>query len=493
MNEQRRIDADITSTTQQHNHIMRIIIGILLLIHVQSRVLTICTKPAPPFSIKDESSEKGWVGFSWDYFSQELLPSLKESTNVEDFTILDCEDNTESLRRVGLGTVDLAHSAITKTSLREDVVDFTNTWFVSGLRVLVRTNNDFIQTLGRIMGTLGTALGLFMSVLVVLTLGGSMILSVAEMSAPGPIEAWDTDTYLSNLLGAMTVIQNTLLPGSGSIIEPYGFYSKIVLSGFKSFGAVLPPILTALITMVLIINNSSNVIQGVGDLPGHSVIVPVGTTSEAFVRSYSGIQIISVPDVETMFVRYAAGEGDALIYDWPVLNSFINTQKQIGSSVSYELVGNVFEEQQYGIAVSNHIINSTNILEGLNKAILETWKTPRFNLLEEKWIDNKAITLSTQVQNSNNQLIALLITGSFVLGLGVIVTVVWAVYKCCMGTSTEVQSSADGSLAAKANVIKTTLERQQSYARRLPPNTLTYANWEMLSAIANFLKEWHPA
>ena len=208
---------------------------------VYSRVLTVCTKPAPPFSMKDDSSPYGWVGFSWDYLREELLPRIRETTNVRDFEILDCTDNTESLRRVGLGEVDLAHAAITKTSPRENIVDFTNTWFVSGFRILVRGNNDFVQTTGRILATLGTAIGLFVSVLIVLTLGGAMLLSVAEMSSPGPIDAWETDTYFSNLSGAATVIQNTLLPGSGSIIEPYGFYSKIVLSGFKSFGAVLPP------------------------------------------------------------------------------------------------------------------------------------------------------------------------------------------------------------------------------------------------------------
>ena len=319
-----------------------------------------------------------------------------------------------------------------------------------------------------------------------------MILSVAEMSAPGPIDAWDTDTYFSNLVGASTVIQNTLLPGSGSIIEPYGFYSKIVLSGFKAFGAVLPPILTALITMVLVINNTSNVIQGVGDLPGHSVIVPRGSTAETFVRSYAGIQSIVVPDVDTMFAKYAAGEGDALIYDWPVLNSFINQQKEAGSSVSYELVGNVFEEQQYGIAVSHSIINSTNILESLNKAILETWETDRFNLLERKWIHNEDVSLSSQVQNSNTQLIALLITGSFVLGLGILVTGVSCVYRCCCTSQHDATGPVSKSLSSKANVIASTVERQEKYARRLPPNTLTYANWEMLSAIANFLKEWRP-
>jgi ABC-type amino acid transport substrate-binding protein len=375
---------------------------------------------------------------------------------------------------------------------KSSIVDFTNTWFVSGFRVLVRSNNDFFSTITRIIGTLGTALGLFIAVLIVLTLGGAMILSVAEMSSPGPIDAWETDTYMSNLMGAANVIQNTLLPGSGSIIEPYGFYSKIVLSGFKSFGAILPPILTALVTMVLVINNTSNVIQGVNDLPGHSVIVPTGTTAERFVRGYPGIQAINVPDVNTMFTRFANGEGDALIYDWPILNSFINEQKKSGSSVSYELVGNVFEEQQYGIAISHTIINSTDLLEQFNRAILKTWETDRFNLLEKKWIQNEDISLHSQVQNSNTQLIALLITGSFVFGLGIIITILWWVSQCCCNGNIRASVPQSKSIRSLGNAIKDTLERQEKYARRLPPNTLTYANWEMLSAMANFLKEWRP-
>ena len=253
-----------------------------------------------------------------------------------------------------------------------------------------------------------------------------------------------------------------------------------------------PPILTALITMVLVINNSSNVIQGLSDLPGHTVIVPRGTTGEAFMRTQAGIQTIVVDSVVEMFQKFADGQGDALVYDWPTLNSFINEQAKAGSTVSYELVGNVFQEQQYGIAISGRIINSSSLMEAFNKAILETWETDRFKLLETRWINEQAISLDTQVQNSNTQLVALLITGSFVFGFGLIVTLVYfMVSGCCC---TKVTDLYDGSKSIRSlgNDIKNTLDRQKRYAKRLPPNTLTYANWEMLSSIANFLKEWRP-
>lgn len=472
---------------------MLLLIALMLNV-VYSRELTICTKEAPPFSVRDSSKPIGWSGFSWDYFNDELYYRVKETTNVKSIRVIDCSNNTEALRETALGNVDIAHAAITKTALREDIVDFTHTWFVSGFRVLVRYNNDFFATIGRIINTLGMAIGLFMSVLIVLTIGGSMILSVAEMSSPGPIDPWDTTTYFTNLIGASVVIQNTLLPGSGSIIEPHGRYSQIVLSGFKSFGAVLPPILTALITLVLVLNNSSNVIQGIDDLNGKTIIVPSGTTAEDYMRSkYVGVRRVTVSSVNEMFTRFAAGEGDALVYDWPILNSFIKTQINLQSTHKYELVGDIFQEQQYGIVVSPNIVNSSEILEGFNRAIITTWKNDMYSLLEDRWIYVKDVSIGSQVENANTQLLALLVTGSFILGIGIIVTIIWFAIRFCYGSSPVSISSRSKSLGALRNEIQQTLERQEKYARRLPPNTLTYANWEMLSSIANFLKEWKPS
>lgn len=454
---------------------------------INSKLLTICTKPASPFTNK--ISNNSWTGFSVDYWDRDIMPRIRDKTEYTDYLIMDCLDNTNSLRRVGLGEIDIAHAAITKTAQREEIVDFSTTWFVSGFRVLVRQNNDFLSSIGRILQTLGSAIGLFIGVLIILTIGGGLILSIAEIIMPGPIEPWDTSSWFSSLMGACTVIQGTLLPGSGSIIEPYGTISKIVLSGFKSFGAMLPPILTALITMILVINNSSGNINGFEDLPGKTVIVPTSTTANTYLNIYGrDINKIEVSSVNEMLSKFANGEGDAIIYDWPILQNFINEQKS-KSTISYQLVGNVFEEQQYGIGMSP---NNTHLKEVINRAILLSWETPEFKTLEDKWLKDSQQSLNQQIENANNQLLALLILGSFILAFGILVTITYFIVKtCCYNSSvdTVVQSKSIRSLG---NNIKSVVERQEKYARKLPPNTLTYANWELLAAISNFLKEWRP-
>ncbi|ADO67265.1 putative ABC-type amino acid transporter [Cafeteria roenbergensis virus] len=454
---------------------------------VYSKTLKICTKPASPFA--NRQANTSWTGFSIDYWNKDIMPVVRERTDYTDSLFIDCVDNVHSLRQVSLGHVDVAHAAITKTANREEIVDFSTTWFVSGFRVLVRQNNDFFSSLGNILRTLGSAIGLFIAVLIILTIGGALILSIAEMVMPGPIDPWDTSSWLSNFMGASTVIQNTLLPGSGSIIEPYGTLSRIVLSGFKSFGAMLPPILTALITMILVINNSSGTINSVDDLPGKTVIVPRASTALTYLSFYGrDIKQIQVDSVEEMLNRFANGEGDAVIYDWPILQNFVNTQKSV-STVGYQLVGDVFEEQQYGIAISQ---NNTILRAAINRAVLLSWETPEFKTLESKWFKTSPPSINQQVDNANNQLIALLILGSFILGLGIVITAVFLIIRCFyhQPSKTTVQTKSIDSLG---NNIKTVIERQEKYAAKLPPNTLTYANWELLAAISNFLKEWRPA
>ena len=458
------------------------------IIFCNGRVLTMCTKLAPPFTNK--ITNNSWTGFSIDYWDRDIMPSIRENTDYTSYLIMDCVDNTNSIRRVGLGEVDIAHAAITKTAIREEMVDFSTSWFISGFRVLTRQKNDFFSSMGKILQTLGTAIGLFMAVLIVLTLGGALILAHAEMLMPGPIEPWDTSTWLSNVLGATTVVQGTLLPGSGSIIEPYGTLSKIVLSGFKSFGAILPPILTALITMILVINNSSGEINGFQDLVGRTVIVPKATTALTYINTYGrDINKIEVDSVTEMLTRFANGDGDAIIYDWPILQNFINEQKA-SSTENYQLVGNVFEGQQYGIAVSPF---NTQLREVINRAILESWETPEFKTLENKWFKESDVSINQQVDNANSQLIALLILGLFILGLGIVITIIFYLSNCCCGSRDDSIKAQSNSVRSLGNNLKNVIERQEKYARRLPPNTLTYANWELLAAISNFLKEWRPS
>ena len=138
-----------------------------------SSKLTICTKTVEPFSFFEDGE---WKGFSWDYWKDELFPIIKSrNSSITGYTIIDGGNNIECLKKVRSGDADLAHAAITKTASRELIVNFGSAWFFSGFRILTRTQNDFWATMMRIIQTLGTAVGLYIAVVLILSTAGGLI------------------------------------------------------------------------------------------------------------------------------------------------------------------------------------------------------------------------------------------------------------------------------------------------------------------------------
>ena len=106
-----------------------------------------------------------------------------------------------------------------------------------------------IDTMINIIETLGTAVGLYIAVALILSIGGGLIFMYSEILKPGPIDPWDMKTRASSFAGGASATYGMLQ--NAAIIEPFGAISRNVAPIFKTFGIVLTPILTALITVVL--------------------------------------------------------------------------------------------------------------------------------------------------------------------------------------------------------------------------------------------------
>lgn len=468
----------------------------LTLFGAQAGVLRICTKNVVPFSFEDSDlapeASSPWAGFSWDYFTGSILPTvMSDNTNITGIQILDCVNNTNMIKMVANGQADMAHASLTKTSERAQLVDFSDAWFFSGLRILVRSQSDFTATMVSIIQTLGTTVGIFFSVVIVLSIGGGLLLSTTEELTPGPIQPWDIKTVYSRFMGAFTVTMAILLPGSSAVIEPLGISSKLAKSPFQGFGALLGPILTSLTTLALVLNNQSSKINSFADLGGHTVLVPAATTSQTYMRTYgAGIDTIYTSSIGEALERFTAGEGDAVIFDWPVLQAWAYEQEQKYGQETMKVVGPVFEEQQYGIALRH---GENSLRTSINRAVLDSWESDEYHRLENKWFGDQSITISQQVDNANTQLLAIFFMACAVFGVCLVIWIGAQVARaagCLSQTTIEVERQE--SLGKKAQDIKEIIARQDGFAATLPPASLIYANWEMTRAIADFVKAWRP-
>jgi ABC-type amino acid transport substrate-binding protein len=387
-----------------------------------------------PFSIVKGSpsdpgpaTTPGWTGFSWSFFDaiyEDFTEGLSETiTGVEVITYL---DNNEILGAVSRGEVDLGHAAITQTERREQLVDFSAAWFFTGFKVLTRHNSAFIERIKSIAATLGSAIGLYGATLVLLGLAGALILGPAERISPGPIQPWNMNTWWENTRGAFRCTMSILF--NSPTIEPVGKFAKPLVGIFKGFAAYLPIMATALTTLVLLINSQSNKINGFSDLPGHTVIVPRATTAYTYMRENgNGISLVETATIGEALDRFAEGEGDAVIFDLGILEAFELEQERLTGSDDYLIVGELFERQQYGIAVSPGL--SDDYLEPLNRAILLHYDTPEYNRFEDQWFGSAKDDVNVQLENANDQLLVLIFAALALLAFGIIVTVIYLVIK----------------------------------------------------------------
>lgn len=127
-------------------------LGASTLAHAQDTTLKAVTDPSfVPFEMMDQDSGE-MVGFDMDI--------LHEIADRAGFDIdLDTMDFNGIIPAVQTGNVDLAIAGITITDERQQIVDFSDPYYDSGLRILVADDSD-VETLDDLAGKrIGTKIG----------------------------------------------------------------------------------------------------------------------------------------------------------------------------------------------------------------------------------------------------------------------------------------------------------------------------------------------
>jgi len=128
----------------------------------EGKVLRVAVKPIAPFVFKHETELSGFSIDLWNALAQSLKV---ETTWVEVTTVGD------QLQAVKSGKADAAIAAITITRERENIVDFTQPYFDSGLQIMVHAQggNHLLDVFDSIpWPTLGVLLGAFIAIMFVM-------------------------------------------------------------------------------------------------------------------------------------------------------------------------------------------------------------------------------------------------------------------------------------------------------------------------------------
>jgi ABC-type amino acid transport substrate-binding protein len=317
------------------------------------KVLVVGTLEAPPFSFKTKDGR--WTGISielWENIANEM--GLKYE--YEEHTVKGLLDGVTD------ESLDALVSALTLTTEREKLFDFTHSFYNTGLGIAVEAkkgslwkaifkrflSTEFLRIIGALIGGL--------------VFVGIIIWLFERKKGIGDGIWWSVVT--------MTTV------GYGDKV-PKSVVGRLIATIWIFTGVILVSVFIATITSALTVSQLEYAIDGPEDLP----IVTVGTirhtTSEVYLKE-NRISYIPFDTASEGLKAIEDGAINALVYDAPLLQYFAN--KDYKGKI--EVLPKIFSRQDYGIALPQ----GSAIREPINRLLLKRIHEPEWQDLLYKYL-----------------------------------------------------------------------------------------------------------
>lgn len=342
------------------------IISLFLIIVIQipalTKTLRVGTKPFKPFAYVHEGE---YIGFSIDLWSE-----IAEELGF-DYELYGEKRVIELLESVSSGNTDVAIAGITITAEREKTVDFSHSFFESGLQILVPTRSQ--------VSPVKSFMALIFSPILLNTIG--VLLMVIVISAhllwfferKNNSEMFPQD-YLPGIWEACWWSVATVVTVGYGDKAPIGVAGRIIATIWMFTGVVLVSYFTASVSSALTVQQLETAIQGLEDLNGKRVATVEGSTAAEYLADRP-LQKIEYDLIEEAFKSLEESKVDAVVYDAPVLQNYA---VQNGKT---KAVGSTFERQSYGIALKT----DSPYQEEINQALLSIVESGTYDEIYQKW------------------------------------------------------------------------------------------------------------
>jgi polar amino acid transport system substrate-binding protein len=330
----------------------------------QKRSLTVGTKVAPPFAMKNPDGT--WSGISIDLWRL-IAEDLKLSYEIREY------DLPGLLQAVRNGEIDIAVAALTVTRPREEIMDFSHPIHTTGLSIAVPP--------GKKKGWLNV-IHRFLSPNFLKAVGGLIILLMligwlvwlferkknreqfGGRTAKGIGAGFWWSAVTMTTVGYGDKSPKTL--GGRIVALIWMFTALIIIAGF-----------TGAIASSLTVGQLEDAVRGPGDL----VQVRVGTIRETTSEQYLQKQRINYQIYANPLLGLQAldaGQIDAFVYDAPILRYLASTEMK----GKVKVLASTFERQDYAFALPE----GTLLREPINQALLKIIAEPQWQELLYRYL-----------------------------------------------------------------------------------------------------------
>ncbi len=344
--------------------------GLTSMVHAEP--LKVSTRNIEPFSFIKNDQRTGYSIELWETIAKEL--GISNDYQVEGSA-------KQMIKAVETGKAEIAVGALSITSEREKIVDFSQPFFESGLQVLVRKNPGGTSSILAAISTnllnwrVASGLGIALAVM----FGVSHL--VWKYEHPVNEEMWPR-SYWEGMAESFWWTISIFLVGGADNKGPIGKGGRIVATLWMFASVIAVSLLTASLSAVLTVNSLPGEINGPDDLYGRSVGTVGGSVAESWLSkqaSPSGekIDIKAYPDVKGSIDALKKGTVKAVVYDSPILDYQIHRFKED----DFELVGPLFDKGSYGFAVKRE----SPLREQINQVMLKLNENGTMDQLKTKW------------------------------------------------------------------------------------------------------------
>ncbi len=313
-----------------------------------------------PLVIKKGNHYTGFEIDLWEKIAQQLNIDYEYSEYVF----------PELLPTLSDQKADIACAGITVNEEREGIYDFSHRTFDSGLHILVAGEEK-----NSIVAAVKTLLTRDLKNIILFLFGFVFVAGhLMWLVERGPLSEF-SDKYFPGIFEAFwwgIVTVSTVGYGDFSPLTWIGRIvgSFVILSGLGIFGLYI-----AQISSVMTMKALRSDIRDEDDLKGRRIATVENSTSVDELKKI-GAQIFSVKKIDEAYRQLDMGAVDAVVFDAPVLLSFVRSKGR-----KYSIVGKLFKPQSYGFAFPQ----GSQLVEKVNRIILHLRESGEYELLYKKW------------------------------------------------------------------------------------------------------------
>ena len=329
----------------------------------RAQKLEVYTKPVKPFAFEEDGKAKG--------FSIDLWERVAKEAGLT-FEIHWVKTVPELIEALKAGKADVAIAAISITSEREAVVDFSTPYYESGLGVLVTAHGQSATSV--MLSAIGSMSFLKMCALLVLML--FLTANLIWWFERHANHEQFPKTYKHGVWEASWWAISTILSGGCEGKGPMAVGGRVISALWMLVCIVVVTYLTAAITTIMTVNQLTSDINGAMDLPGQKVATAKGTTAEKYLRDH-GAKVATYDTIDGAFDALDHGEVSAVVYDEPILLYHVKE----GAARGQKVVGRLFERQNYGIGLQEN----SPYRKPINGALLKLREDGTLDELNAKW------------------------------------------------------------------------------------------------------------